>query len=293
MSECRSIEEYLRGPDGNAEKGLRPTLERVASDARQEGVSRIEIECRAVPAGTTSSRQEWTSSFAESDPIEQVMLAIRRRLEESPSEGFSGRLRLNFRAKGQSQDHLGSFSRNMRPAVSAEAGTVGGVPLSGDVGAVQAVYLGMVKPLSDQHIRLIDAVSNLVDKSANLVKAQHPPAAAGGKGQIVGDLLRGAMNMAGAASSGDQKGGPVGPQAAGSGAPAPPGPPGMPDAARRADPPGPGGERPPEPAQRQLPAPQPEVDEAAVRAWLAQNQSAALNIGQEMLDGFGMQVVPK
>jgi len=221
--ECRTIEEFVRGPDGDEDRGLAGTLARIQADARREGIARVQVEIRVTPPGSPS-RQEGVTSFQATDPPLSLVDALQRRLEESPGDGFAGELRLNFRALGDARAHLGSYTRRMRPAALAVDDDDGGRDTGPDVAAL---VVGYVRPFADLALRAFENSVQLQGAAANLVVATsriiHPPAQAPnatGGSPVVHDLLRGALNLASVA------GGKVG-QAAQAGqallpAPAPP-----------------------------------------------------------------------
>ena len=198
--ECRTIEEFVRGPDGDEDRGLAGTLARIQTDARREGIARVQVEIRVTPPGSPS-RQEGVTSFQATDPPLSLVDALQRRLEESPGDGYAGELRLNFRALGDSRAHLGSYTRRMRPvalAVDDDAGA------GRDAGPdVAALVVGYVRPFADLALRAFEnsvqlqgAAANLVVATARIVHPPTAPAGAPGGSPVVHDLLRGALNLA-------------------------------------------------------------------------------------------------
>lgn len=198
--ECRTIEEYVRGPDGDEDKGLAGTLARIQAEARREAIARVQVEIRVTAPGS-ASRQEGVTSFQATDPPLSLLDALQRRLEESPGDGFTGELRLNFRALGDTRAHLGSYTRRMRPAsLALEDDGPGGADHGPDVAAL---VVGYVRPFADLALRAFENSVQLQGAAANLVVATarivHPPSAPpgpSGSSPVVHDLLRGALNLA-------------------------------------------------------------------------------------------------
>lgn len=268
MAECRSIDEYLRGPDGDESRGIAPTLRDVLEDPRLEDVDDIMVRCSTVPAGTSSTRKEWTSYLPKKASVDQMIEALGRKLEQSPSDLFAGQLRLNFYPKGQSSEYIGSHSRQMRPGISLDVQASGGISAAGDIANVHAVFIHLVKPLGDMVIRQADSTARLAEACAKVVEANKPaPQQVAGGGGLMADLVRGAVGIAANTDSPapQQGSAPVGPQ------------------------PVTAPTTPTNPTPPQPPAP---VDEAAVRKWLDENPGKAQSIGADMLGRFGMKVVP-
>jgi hypothetical protein len=284
MAQVRTIEEFIKGPDGRADRGLRPTIEDLLNDDRLKAVEKVQVRCVATPAGTNSDRVDWTSYFPVEASPDQIVEGIRRQLERSPGDLFSGSIRLNFYPMGNSSEYLTSFTRKMRPQISPDlVAQTGG--LMGDLGHVSAHYEAMVKPVIDQQIRLLHACTGLVESAGKLVEAKNPkPVASDGSVGVMGDLLRGAVGIAGAADT---------PPAAQSGPGVPVGP--MAVDSNRPPPSAPSSPAPSSPAPAaSTPSANtaPPVDEAAVKAWLQANPLRAKAVGEDMLGKFGYKVVP-
>lgn len=279
--QCQTIDEFIRGPEGQADKGMRPKLEKILADARAAGVDSLEIEIRTTPAGSSTSRAEGSRTCKASDPVDQLLEGLRRELEGSPGDNFHGELRLNFRRRGDSAQHLGSYTRQMRPPVSGQLLATGE---SGQLNTIKATVENAVRPIVDQMVRLGDVTVRVTEAAAKLVEASTPKANGYGdpKAQVLGDLVKGAMGIAAAERSANGGSPPIGPQLTQtSEPPAPPKASGQePAPSSAASPPA------------QLPAPPP-VDEAAVRAWLAQNRGRALEIGNSLLEEHNLQLVPR
>lgn len=288
MAEVRSIEEYVRGPQGRADRGLKPTIEAVLADDRLADVEKVQVKCTAVPMGTNSDRDEWTNYFSVKASADQVVEGLRKQLQRSPGDMFCGQIRLNFYPMGKSSEYLTSFTRTMRPAISPDIGSqTGGLP--GDLSVVAAHYDALVKPVIDQQIRLIHATTGLVEASGRLVEAKQPKAQQPSGDGMLADLLRGAVGVATNADPGP----PGGP-----GGPIPIGP--MPVDASK---PPPASSPPPSaapPPSTPPPASSPathsngggQMDEASVRTWLEANPMRAKALGEDMLGRFGYKVVP-
>lgn len=273
--QAQTIEEVLQGPEGRTEKGLRPVLSELLTKARAQKVKDVEVEIRTTPAGSSSGRTETTGNFSVDAPPESVIESLRRMLESSPGDMFSGEIRLNFRARGDTSTYLGSFTRQMRPPQSVP------VAASGDLQSVNQTITGLFKPLMDQIIRREEASTRLIEASGKMLEAggkllegaNGPRAGVDPKFGVLGELVRGTMSVA-AANQANPTGAPAAPQPLASGAP--PGP---------VDSPAPS-------SVPQLAAPA-QIDEQQIRAWLANNQGAALRIASDMADDYGMRVVPK
>lgn len=233
MAECRNIEEFIHGPEGDSTHALKVTLEDVKKEVNkieEERRPRIECECRSMSAGTTSTSQEWTTAFNYRDPTVSLLQAIHRKIMQSPGEGFSGTIRLNFRAIGDTHTRFGSYTRKVRPALLGN--------LDGDgtgEGATRAQIDNMVKPMADMVFRAMTEGTALIHACAHLVAASHPPAppagAANGYGMLP-DLLKGVVQMAGADKGTVNAAGTLAAGVAAYGAPPPgyvppPAPPGM------------------------------------------------------------------
>lgn len=225
MGEIATIEEFILGREGDESKGLAVAIDTWKEQAREEGVEILRIDAKTTANGTTSYNREFTATFRTSDPTDSICNAIRQRLEQSPGDSFSGKIRIFCYESGNTSNRMGSFQRTMRaPLTSGIIDSVGG-PAAGDLKAIQATVQAVVKPFADMLIRQQHAAAELVNSAANLVKAQHPPQAANNAGYM-GDLLRGVVGVASAAQQ-QPSPEPAYPQQVGGGV-APPGPPGMP-----------------------------------------------------------------
>ena len=279
MSQCQSIEEILRGPDGQAAKGIRPKLEEMVAKARADGQKEIEVEIRSTPASTTNSRSEKIAHFSVDSPLEAVIEALRRALEDSPGDAFAGEIRLNFRTRGDSSGYMGSFTRHVRPPQL----TLAAAAAPAEVSAARATFEGMVKPLGDQNLRqseagtrVLESAAKMMDAAARMLEAHQGPRSSDPKAQLLGELVRGTMSL-GAANNVNPAGSPV--------APTP--------VASEGSPPGPSNGSPPSSSTTSSSTSTPTVDEAAVRTWLKNNPGRAQALGSEMLDQFGFTIVPK
>lgn len=308
MAEVRTLEEFVRGPDGDGSKALPVTVARVCGDAQAGEVERVRIECRTTPLGSSQSRKEWQSTFSPKDPQAAILDAIMRQLEGSPGETFSGELRLNFKVHGSS-DHISSYTRKMRPAISGDlVDSEGRGELAGDLMQVRGHFDNLVKPLADQLISQVHAATGMMNAAATMMQAAKPTPtpAPTASGSMIHDLLRGAMHIAGENSSTERRAAQPGavrqvppppPRAL-----APPGPPGMP--MPQLGPPAPGSydsPKQPRPAARpalpapsnSAPTPPANISRADVIAWARAHEGEAQAMVMELLDERGFTITAK
>jgi hypothetical protein len=201
MADYRSIEEYVKGLEGDASTGLEPVVVDVLKQAEELGFERIQCECRIQSGFKGRTRQDWTCTFLPGDPLRQILNAIQTRLIQSPGEEFYGALRLNFRNFHDLSQHLRSHSRRMRPSVDL-------VPDNSEVdeegnlvpkGASAREYADLVRPHAEMTMRVMGEATHLVHACAKLVEAMHPPAPQGGNGEggfPLGNLLDTAVGIA-------------------------------------------------------------------------------------------------
>lgn len=265
--DCRSLEEFLMGPEGRPEKGIRERIEEIQAEAKTRGLDRIEVEIRSTPSGTSASRTDVQTYFQAKDPTDRLIEALRKALESSPGEHFAGELRLNFRAKGESREHLGSYTRQMRPQlptqVSADAGGKGVVEGT-------AIWTNLAKPLLEMQIRVLEASARVLEAAGGVVAASKGASSTfDPKAGLLGNLVKGVTGaIAADNNTPTDNSAPIGPKPTDADAP-----------------PGPGSTSAPKAIT--------EVDESAVRQWLKKNPQRGIAIGNEMLDQFNMHAVPK
>lgn len=124
MSIIRDYETMVHGDENNNE-GMREVVSRVLEEAKAAslepgGTSLIRMEIRSTPLGIPSSAQECNVRLdASVTTVEAVLQAIVARLNESPGEVFSGKLRINF-FKAGSSDKYGTFTRNVQCGLFSE-----------------------------------------------------------------------------------------------------------------------------------------------------------------------------
>lgn len=132
QSEPRSLEEFVRGPDGEEEQGLTGAIRRAVEEAKGrssgvETVDRVFVICRVTPAAGGGSSGAWNTRFTVNDPILTVADRILAHLEGNPGPAFHGQIRIDFKAGGDSTVHLCSFTRSLRPeALPDDGGGVAG-----------------------------------------------------------------------------------------------------------------------------------------------------------------------
>ena len=101
--------------ESNKDSSLKNVIKRCIENAKEDG-NRLRVEIRTKASGTTSTRQEHCFSVdADKKHIELIMNSVSERLKSSPSEDFSGEIRLNFYAHGQTSLKYGSFTRQIKP----------------------------------------------------------------------------------------------------------------------------------------------------------------------------------
>lgn len=198
----------------------------------------------------------------------------------------------------------------MRPALSPGGlvATNGGT-LPGDVASLSAIIHGIVKPTHDNFLRgqdvsirqaeanarVAEALGKGLEGLGKAIEAINPkPATPTSPWGLVSNLLGNATQIGAANDQATRQGGGSGggngsSSSASISEPSPPAPPGLvPPVAPPSSPPG-----PPSGARAALPGPAPEVDEEAVRRWLAANQSRGVQLGMEFADQAGFMLVPK
>jgi len=100
--------------ESSKNSSLRSVIKRCIENAKEDG-NRLRVEIRSKASGTTSTRQEHCFSVdADEKHIELIMNTVSERLKSSPSEDFSGEIRLNFYAHGQASIKYGSFTRQIK-----------------------------------------------------------------------------------------------------------------------------------------------------------------------------------
>lgn len=208
MADYRSLEEYVKGIEGDATTGLEPVVVDVLKQAEELGFERIQCECRIQSGFKGRTGQDWTSTFLPGDPLRQVLNAIQTRLTQSPGEEFYGSLRLNFRNFHDLSQHLRSYTRRMRPSADLMPDASTELDEEGNLvpkGASAREYADLVRPHAEMTMRVMGEATHLVHACAKLVEAMHPPAAAtaNGDGFPLGSLLDTAVGLAKSNSAAD------------------------------------------------------------------------------------------
>ena len=114
-----NYDDLIYGTDG--EKPFLPTIQRVLEEAKADQV-RLQIDVRVTPDGVPNSRGEHQLTIDPSTAdAEGIMKVLYDRLNESPGEGYSGQIRVNFVQAGSSGRRYGSITRNLRPSPPLDA----------------------------------------------------------------------------------------------------------------------------------------------------------------------------
>jgi hypothetical protein len=110
--------------ENNKNSSLKNVIIRCIENAKEDG-NRLRVEIRTKASGATSTRQEHCFSVdANEKYIELIMNSVSERLKSSPSEDFSGEIRLNFYAHGQASIKYGSFTRQIKQTSNKEKSTL-------------------------------------------------------------------------------------------------------------------------------------------------------------------------
>lgn len=251
---CLNFEELVYGHDGKAPNSAE-AIEIAKAEAKDDGAERMEIEIRSEPRGTRVTKQEDAFRVPTSMSTAKMQAAILKRLTDSPGDGFSGTIRLNFRSIDDSHKQYKTYTRTIRVVEGADGAEGDDAKDPELVKAVKAY----IAPLLDQIIRLNEVSIDRDKAGAQLISATAQVTAGfahmlkpgeganPGQGNLLMQMLGGAIK----ANAGEAPGGAAGKTAAsavgsfvaGGGTP-PPSPFPRPTVA---PPPGPGGFRPPQP----------------------------------------------
>ena len=212
MSDLRSFEEFMYGPDGKRENGAFKAIEAALADALAKKIQTVDIEVRKQPPRETSTQDGvWTFS-ASSDP-EQAAASLLARLQMSPGDQFRGKVRLNFKEKGKSSNLLGSsFERTMAGSggsIDEGSGTPAGYIL-----LPTETIVNLLMRVSDQNIRLGDAlvrtgngVVQATDACTRLIQAHVPAQQLQPQANGQGELLLKTLGVLGAGIAGGPEAG--------------------------------------------------------------------------------------
>lgn len=106
-------ENFVQDEDG--ESPFRVAVEQYLRQAAEDKC-RLRIDVRSQAAGIKQSRPEhqWETDPAQVTP-EAIVNIVRQKLGESPGEGFSGQIRINFSQAGSTGNRYGSYTRQVQP----------------------------------------------------------------------------------------------------------------------------------------------------------------------------------
>lgn len=214
--EARSLEEFVRGPEGDAERALVGALRRAQEAARGGSHDRVQLEVRVTPSNGEPSRQEATWTCKVGDSPDAVADRVLELLGDSPGPAFSGEIRINFRAHGDTRAHFGSYTRKVRPVsptVPEGGGDEEGAP--GFWEKVARNFAGLALDAQRVNVEQQKAGAVLMGGAATLVvnharsTGRIPEAQPNKPGNVpvIHDLLRGVLKVGEAAAGKDSAAG--------------------------------------------------------------------------------------
>jgi hypothetical protein len=118
--EPKTIEEYVRGPDGEGEQGLIGAIQRAITEAASRSTEEIKVDqvfvtCRTTPSVGGPSVLAFSTRFTLVTPINTIADRLLAQLEGNPGGAFTGTIRVDFKAGTDTSTHLTSFTRTITP----------------------------------------------------------------------------------------------------------------------------------------------------------------------------------
>jgi hypothetical protein len=174
--EARTVGEYFTGPEDAPapDRWAQGRIAELMADARQAGTTDLLVEVRTTDAGTTNSDKLFHVFVRATDPPENVAAQLQARIEQDLEDAWGGQLRLNVRDRQTSQ-HLGSFSRTLRPPPASTLATA--APTGGMSGILVLREPDAIRPWVDLTLRTLAAAQGLLTGGASMMQAAHPPTA--------------------------------------------------------------------------------------------------------------------